>query len=354
MNIKLLTSAPKKLALLLLYYSVIRKKECGKGLKILTYHRISDKQDLDDPLKVSLESFEGQMRYLEENFHILSGDELTRIIRKGRGFPEKSCLITFDDGWSDNYTNAFPVLKKRGIPALIFVTTDFIGKNRVFWHERLRQTLLRSSGESAGRFIGEGVRPEAARKQIKSILMKARSGRAAAINRLVEALKPFDATELETLAENLEKELGVNTEKDGHLMLSWEQIREMSSGGVTFGSHTKSHAILTQIDRVSVVEELRASKQIIERETKKPAHYLAYPNGTFDSEIAGVAKDLGYLAGFTCVPGINSFCNEVFVLRRNHVNEEMNLGLSGCFSEELFKVELTGLRTTLRNLLNKN
>lgn len=73
-------------------------------------------------------------------------NEVAQIINTGMEFPPRSCLITFDDGWKDNYTYAYPVLKRHHIPALIFLTTDFIGTSRAFWHEQLGDLLSKVRG----------------------------------------------------------------------------------------------------------------------------------------------------------------------------------------------------------------
>ncbi len=96
------------------------------GAVILMYHSIAAN---DRPFTVVPEAFEKQMRWLKESgFNIVSLDELARY-RAAGNIPQKTLAITFDDGYEDNYTNAFPVLQRYGIPAAIFITTgDLRGK----------------------------------------------------------------------------------------------------------------------------------------------------------------------------------------------------------------------------------
>jgi peptidoglycan/xylan/chitin deacetylase (PgdA/CDA1 family) len=131
-------------------------------------------------------------------------------------------------------------------------------------------------------------------------------------------------------------------------MLSWEQIQEMSQNNICFGSHTKSHAILTQISNDKAIEELRESKEIIEKRMNQPVYFFAYPNGNYNESIIRVAKEAGYLASFTCLRGVNSLNENIFELKRRHIREDQTLGLNGEFSGFLFKAELSSIRNYLK------
>jgi len=133
----------KKIVWLVLYNIGFWKHRESNGLLVLTYHRISDELDIQDPLKVSMENFEKQILFLKENYSIISGEQLADIITNKRLFPPKACLITFDDGWRDNYTHAFPILKRYRVPAIIFISTDYIGTDKMFWHEKLKKILIK-------------------------------------------------------------------------------------------------------------------------------------------------------------------------------------------------------------------
>ena len=109
-----------------------------EGLLILTYHRISEDVVADDPLQVSAATFARQMAFVKHHLHVISGEELAACVARRMPVPGRSCLITFDDGWADNYSRALPVLTGHGLPAVVFLSTDFVGTARVFWHENLR------------------------------------------------------------------------------------------------------------------------------------------------------------------------------------------------------------------------
>lgn len=111
-----------------------RKLYPQKGVPILMYHLISELVSQDVlGLCVPPKYFAEQMEFLyKSGYKVIPLENLVECIRKKKDLPEKSIVITFDDGHKDNYTNAFPVLKKFDFPATIFVITDFIGKELVY------------------------------------------------------------------------------------------------------------------------------------------------------------------------------------------------------------------------------
>lgn len=100
--------------------------ENGKEILVLNYHKIDS---MDDPLSIAPEDFDAQMKHLKENsYHSITADQLCDYLEKGTPLPTRPLLITFDDGYSDNYHNAYPILKKYGFGATIFVIANDMGK----------------------------------------------------------------------------------------------------------------------------------------------------------------------------------------------------------------------------------
>lgn len=103
-----------------------RLETTGVKIVVLNYHKIDD---VDMPLSVAPVEFDKQMAYLKANgYHAITPDQLAAHLESGANLPEKPLLITFDDGYADNYTNAYPVLKKYGFTATFFVVTDFLSR----------------------------------------------------------------------------------------------------------------------------------------------------------------------------------------------------------------------------------
>lgn len=108
------------------------------GIPVLNYHQIND--FAHDALTVNSKQFEAQMKYLsDEGYHTITPYELTDAMENGSSLPDKPVLITFDDGYLDNYTNAFPILKKYHMKATIFLISDYVGvyPNYLTWDKAL-------------------------------------------------------------------------------------------------------------------------------------------------------------------------------------------------------------------------
>ena len=115
-------------------FPFVKRRKAG-NVQILVYHRVNDDSDAFFP-GTPIDVFKNQMEYLAANFNICSLDEaVERMVSKD--VPDNTVVITFDDGYRDNYLNAFPMLKNLSIPATIFLATDAIGSKRVLWHDRV-------------------------------------------------------------------------------------------------------------------------------------------------------------------------------------------------------------------------
>jgi hypothetical protein len=117
---------------------------------ILMYHSINDPSVnlIYTPNIVSLENFEKQVMYLASKKRVISLEELVTNIQKGIKFPKGCVVITFDDGYKDNYTNAYPILKEYNLPATFFLATDYIGSNKMKWDDELNYKIKQSNCES--------------------------------------------------------------------------------------------------------------------------------------------------------------------------------------------------------------
>lgn len=342
----------KKMILYSLYRSGFRG-EPARSLTVVTYHKVRERADPEDPLEVSAATFEKQILYLKKNYRVLSGAELADLLLRRRPLPGRMLLITFDDGWRDNYLQAFPLLKKHGLPALLFVSTDFIGSGKVFWFEAVRNLLekARAGAEApSGPWLGQ--RPELA-APIGEILRKPGPDRPPAIRDLIIKLKGLPGEEMERLLRELASPPGPGPERNGPAILSWDEVREMSAGGFTIGSHTRSHPILTQIHPDRIAEELKGSKERIEKEIGKEVQFLSYPNGNFDAAICRMAARAGYLASFAGVGGINPTLDRPHEIQRKHLRETTSRGWGGKFSEDFLRVALSDVERRLPFLQHK-
>lgn len=251
---------------------------------ILAYHRVSS--SIGDRAYMSLpaEVFERHIRFIKENFEpVPLGEALKAVSKNDRG--KIYAAITIDDGYMDNYLYAYPVLKKYGVPATIFLTTDFIGTRHVFWWDRIFNILLSPGAKDAKVTIDS-----------KSFYLNSDGFRQTKMtaDRLNAFLRTKNEREIDEIILRLEKQFSEMSKPAPCEMLGWKEIREMSGNGITFGSHTKTHRNLCLLKDEEVFEELIGSKRKIEKKICSDVTGLAYPFGIFDERVKDIVREAGF------------------------------------------------------------
>jgi peptidoglycan/xylan/chitin deacetylase (PgdA/CDA1 family) len=278
------------------------------SLQILTYHRVNDEGDPFFPA-VSTQQFAAQMEHLAEDYCPCGLEDAVERLQHHE-LPERAIVVTFDDGYRDNYCNAFPILQRCAIPATIFLATGAIGTGGVIWHDRVFRAF-RSTKVAALDFVRgiEMIYP------LTNINEK-RTAQA----RILQLLWNLAEEDRLDRIEQLEKRLEVDgAETSASTMLSWDEVALMLRGGVAFGSHTISHPILSKLTDRRLREEIEDSKKIIESKTQKPVKAFAYPVGRredFDDRAKHILKEAGYECGVTTIFGVNEIGQDPFELRR--------------------------------------
>jgi peptidoglycan/xylan/chitin deacetylase (PgdA/CDA1 family) len=310
---------------------------------VLMYHRVLRPEDMRSSLSqpgiiVSTITFEKHVRFLRENFKILSIEEFIDHISKERPFQDRSCLITFDDGWRDNYSNAFPILRKYNVPAVIFLSTGFIGTGRSFWQERLQNILDRI--EKPVREDTDAVLadfPELGNELRRTLLAPGRL-RPEEIAGLCASMKTLPQSRIDEILHRIEMLSKPNPGSafDGREFLDWDEIKEMAAGGVGFGSHGVNHAILT-VNADSAEAEIATSKVEIENRLWRDVAVFSYPNGNHSRQVVEMVKKSGYHAAFGTSFGYAAHNSDPFRIHRVNVHE------SSTSSLPLFLGRITGL-----------
>jgi peptidoglycan/xylan/chitin deacetylase (PgdA/CDA1 family) len=282
----------------------IYKKKNDQNFFIIMFHRINDDKNpyfYGTPLQI----FEEQIKIMKKFYNIFSLDEIIQLSKKS-SIPERAITITFDDGYLDNYTNAFPILKKYKIPATIFLATGVINSNQILWHDHVIEVFRESTEDS---FILDG--------NIYSL--KGTQNRVHSAQLILNKLKKLQPKIRDRKISELENKLKIQKRKFKRLMLNWEEIKEMSNNQISFGAHTRSHIILTQIPLLNAAEEINKSKEIIEKMLKKKVDLFAYPNGKegdFNEPIKRILKEIGFKGAVTTKWGGNNQFSDLYDLNR--------------------------------------
>lgn len=289
---------------------------------VLMYHRVLPRDANTFShygIIVSPESLARQMQFLKRHFRLLTpekfGAELT-----GPGFGRRSCLITFDDGWQDNHRHALPVLKKLGIPTVVFVATAFVGTSNTFWQERLTRLLFMASRSPS---FGDDVLRELDALDSRSMDDAAAEYR---LRNLVTTLKLREPVIRERLIQRLEadaKRAGLDGSGLGDdRFLSWDEVRDLQDSGlVTVGSHAHTHTPLTSLGYEGAKAELVRAQQELRDHGIPPTSFCAYPNGNVDDAVAAAARDAGITLGFATGHGRVSNGDDPLRLRRINVHD---------------------------------
>jgi peptidoglycan/xylan/chitin deacetylase (PgdA/CDA1 family) len=290
-------------------------------LVVFGYHRIrhdgvSTSTRFDDGVfGPTAATFRAQLQWLLKRARLLSADELMEHVETGAPLKEPCAVVTFDDGYRDNYTIALPILEELGVPAIFFIPTLMIERRRLGWWDLIAYFLKRAPRTSIdfdGRLLPAGYRCDEAIDYLHGLMKTEPAGRTA------------------DLLERLSTACGVpfpsHAEQDAELM-TWDQIRDAGARGMTIGSHTHSHRVLRTLDRAGIDDELGISKGVLEREIGWPVRTLAYPVGGyahFDDRARESARRAGYRLAFSFNTGVQRLRDlEPFDVRRLSPGREL-------------------------------
>ena len=301
-------------------------------LIILYYHRVIDKKELanlkSNDMSVDIDLFDDHMHFLKNNYNCISEDELLSAIIKGEKLPYYAVWITFDDGYKDNYLNAFPILKKYNIPATIFLTSGYINRQNIPINDYIPKAV-RMYKEKAINLIWGNMNYE--------LPTQSEGDKQTTINKLWKLFDPLKLPPQESL-KKLKHLLNIDIDDIRDLFLTWEEIKEMMAEGISIGAHTVQHRILSDLKKEEIEREIQDSKKEIELRLNTQVNVFAYPKGKKNhfilDECVPVLKKNYFKLAVTTIGGYNSLQQEKdrFNLKR--------IGLSYQDKGNIFKSKL--------------
>lgn len=299
---------------------------------ILAYHRVSLSNSSNPFLKdmiVAHDVFERQMQYIKENYKVISIDEIDNYFSESKNHNKNAAVVTFDDGYEDNYKYAFPILKRYSIPAIIYVPTLFINGVASLWWDDLA-CLFEKTKKKKIRMVYK--------KEWYNFSLKSDACKKKTFYHLSNILKYSNKHEIDDLLNYLSNLLEVHNADKPSYFLSWKQIEEMSKYNILFGAHTHSHSNVVLLDKKKLNEEIIKPKQIIEQHINKKVKWFSYPygeKGDFNKESIDVLRKAGYTNSVTMLQGFVNKKDDLFMMRR--------IGIGGNDSDEIFQLKLSGL-----------
>ncbi len=276
-----------------------------KKLLILIYHRVLDEPDFMRPGEVDKVAFTWQMELLAKHFNVLPLYEAVERMQNN-DLPSRAVSITFDDGYTDNYTNALPILKQFNLTATFFSASGFLDGGRM-WNDTVIESVrnmklacLDLTKIGLGKFdVGNEIQ------------------KCEAANQIIQLIKylPIDMRLQYTnyIAEQ-SQDLPIN------MMMTSEQVKFLFMNGMDIGGHTVNHPILAKLDKSDVYKEIKDNKLMLERLIGKTLKVFAYPNGKVGKdyliEQVEIIKQEGYLLALSTNWGCANYNSDHWQLPR--------------------------------------
>ncbi len=283
---------------------------------VLRYHSVADSLDrtdlyLDRGLTTPCQVFEQQIRFLSRRYTIVPLEDIVERLRRGQGLYRRAVAITFDDGYRDNYTRAFPILRRYRVPATFYLTTGCIDNGQILWTAYLRYILRVTQAEEL----------RLTQPDVVSLNLSGPGAREEAFKALVVRMKNISTQKRQDLLAEVAEKLDVHdTSPLEGIMMNWEEVREMQRHGMTFGAHTITHPNLPNSSAEEAEREILGSKETIEGHLGEPVHHFSYPNGRGSSHLTEQVKLLVRRAGFRSAVTSFSGCvqqgDDLFALKR--------------------------------------
>jgi peptidoglycan/xylan/chitin deacetylase (PgdA/CDA1 family) len=304
---------------------------------VLMYHRVAEPDTDSWDLAVSPTHFEQQLRVLKQLGTVISITELVDQLLN-QTLKSRSIAISFDDGYLDNFTNASPLLAYYQLPATFFIVSGNVGLTQEFWWDELAGILLLSERlpESfllapldAGKLAVDLQTEQSLTPELRQQhhLWRASDAapptrRAALFYQLWQHLRPLPAPTQQLMLQQLRTWARLpDIARPGYQSISMTQLRELSTHPLfTIGAHTVTHPALASHSAAVQEHELATSRQVLREATGRPVELLAFPYGSYSSETAAIAAQLGFKAAFTTDARLINNGIEAYTLGRFQVN----------------------------------
>jgi peptidoglycan/xylan/chitin deacetylase (PgdA/CDA1 family) len=306
-------------------------------LMVLNYHRIGDSAMANlDPGVFSTDSdgLDEQIKALRRRFTFISPLEALDVIEEKINPKEPLLLLTFDDGYRDNLTQAYPVLASHGLKAIFFVVTSYLESPQVPWWDRMAGLVRAIALTNSSSIITLSdsktleITPYNLENSIKQVLEHYKTSSPSDQLAFESVLQRFAGAAIHKAKLVDGSEEGSFAVSETGLMMTWEDVKSLHGAGMTIGAHSHTHRILSSLDKVSQHDEIRSSKRILEDYLTSPVDFLAYPDGkrdTFNSETMREAQEAGFRSAFSFYGGTN-LAGEIrpFDMRRSSIPRHAN------------------------------
>jgi peptidoglycan/xylan/chitin deacetylase (PgdA/CDA1 family) len=331
----------------------LRRRADGGSFCVITYHgvlpegyQVSDPQQ--DGSLVSAENFRSQLRLLKECYHVVSPEQVRDWIVDGKELPSLAILLTCDDGLKNALTSMAPILREEELSCLFFVLGASLAENsRILWYEELYLLMLAAP---SGSYSFDAPR--------MNFELADRTQRRSAWWKLVKKLSQYDQANRNRFIETSRLKFrvaqgwnaglsGSEAQRERFSLLNSDELRQLVDQGMSIGSHTLNHPILSEQTSDDAWREISESRRVLEDAVRRPVWALAYPFGdpaSVTNREMQMAEQAGFQCAFMNVGGGFGAQLPRFALPRVHVTADMNL------SE--FEAHVSGFHRDFRSRLS--
>lgn len=287
--------------MMLLFHGVIREQTDD----VRNYNR-----------KHILESeFHDLLLSLKKNGTPLDIDEYIELQARGGDLPPGSFVVTFDDGFENNYSVAAPILKALNIPAIIYATTKFIDDNLMSWIDQIDMAVQMTEKTSLRlSFLDRPVDIATTADKIAflNLIRTTAKGDRAFFGRIDGVIDEICAV----------CDLPRVMSADGPLdkKMNWAQVRELAQGPlIKIGGHTHTHPVMSYLSAEALAAEVSACLSKIDLGAAQKTVHFCYPEGLahcYNDDVIACLKDYGVICSPTAIDGTNAVNTDLFHLRR--------------------------------------
>ena len=285
--------------------------------KILLYHGVTDlkkNNGIENFSKkhIAKKTFFRQMKFIKNNCNVISMNELLNYSKKGF-LPANSVLVTFDDGFENNFRVAVPILKKLKIPATFYITTGLIGKKELFWVDKIEDTINFSKKKIINLKLDK----------TKTFNISSNRKKKSAVKKIKSFCKSSKSKKKDLIINQLIEETGIKPSykhSRNYKIMNWKQIKLISSNRLfEIGGHSHDHNILTKISKKEMKKNIKQSIETLKNKLKKKIIYFSYPEGQktdFNNYIRKQLKHLGIKICPTAINGVSKIQDNTFSYKR--------------------------------------
>ena len=286
-------------------------------LTILLYHGVTDIQSKGieniQGKHIPVSDFTDQMKYLQKHCHVLSIDEFLEIQRSGDPLPPKSTIVSFDDGFRNNYNIAAPILEEYNIPAIFYISSGVVNTDIMFWVDTLEDTINLSKKNSIRVMLD----------QEREFNIRNDEEKFGALSKIKGYCKITTAMEKDRIIQETQDVAGVIAtveHSENYQKISWNELKEMNENSLfTIGGHSLYHNILSSLEEDLLKKEIRASLDLLEVNLKGPITHYSYPEGQghhYNQAVIDLLKESGIVCSPSAISGLNTITENPFHLKR--------------------------------------